>query len=923
MRFLKNGLPRVVCGFQYPVVSSAVAGTVSSFQYAVALLRLQYAVGSEHCCEKTTNYNFRNFSSKLTSFTTKMLNCILPTANTRMVKQLPTFTTKVLNCIPPTANTRKAKQLLTAKLHIACCILITCTLSAQNVDIGSVGKGKALKISGGVSANSIFYNTSQSNSRESFTYFLQGNLNIGFYQFNMPISYSYSNQGSQLDYQVPFKFNRLSLHPKYKWIQAHIGDVSMSFSPYTLSGHQFTGGGLELTPKGDFKISVMGGRLLKATEDDDDARTIPAFSRLGYGAKLGLEKEKYSIGIIGFYAKDAIKSLVIVPDDKGITPKENLVLSIDGSYKFSKNLEFKGEYASTAITQDLRAVETSENGQGLAGLFFRNRGSTAYFTALKAAFDYRIGKSAVGIGYERIDPGYQTLGAYFFNNDFENITLNTSTALFKDKVNISFNIGYQRDDLEKQKEQATSRTVGAVNLNFTASEKLSVTASYSNFSTFTNAKVNQFDVINDDNLLDNVSDALDYKQLSQNANIGINYVISKEEDKQQKLSLNYALADVSNEQGGIVRIGDASTFHNVNTSYTIGFPKKNMNITAAINGTVNTIGREDATTWGPTVSVNKKFFDKKLNTGFAASYNTSEHQSGTTSITNFRANASYVYLEKHNFNLNAIQLFKALPSGNNQELTITFGYNYTFDLGMQKKKQRKKSAVEVKEPRVIKEKRIKEFEFSYRTHLFKGAHATISKEIFAIINTEKFTTMRQLKEVIVKLETLEARLMTLENENNKVYKKAAFGYLNELYKNKDFLDTYHRLAIKSLRKLYADAVSIGADVKEDYLALLAKHNTAEKNSIKISKKDIEKLQLKEKRYKAHKWMQAQIRVLTLKDVKENKGLLNDFKNKELINVFSMLNAGKTAQDVTQYLEIEFADFYHKKSFEIKNYELLD
>ncbi len=551
-------------------------------------------------------------------------------------------------------------------------------LSAQNVDVGAIGKGKAFKVSGGISANSIFYNSNQDSGREAFTYFLQGNLNIGFYQFNMPISYSYSNQGSQLDYDVPFKFNRLSLHPKYKWIQGHIGDVAMSFSPYTLSGHQFTGGGVELTPKGAFKISAMAGQLLRATEDNEDQRTIPAFSRFGYGLKLGYEKEKYKLGIIGFYAKDNINSISTVPDDKGVTPKENLVVSLEGSYKISENLEVKAEYASTAITQDLRADTSEDNGEGLAGLLFGNRGSTEYYNAVKAGFDYSFEKSSVGVTYERIDPGYETLGAYFFNNDFENITLNSSTTLFKDKLNLSFNIGYQRDDLENQKEQATNRTVGAINATYNASEKLTITAMYSNFSTFTNARVNQFEDINDDNLLDNADEQFDYKQLSQNANVNVNYIIAKKENIRQNLNLNYALADVVNEQGGFVRIGDASTFHNANASYTLGFPKKSMNITAAFNGTINSIGREDATTWGPTLSLNKKFLDNKLNTNFGASYNTSDNQSGSTSVTNFKANATYVYKEKHNFNLNAIQLFKSLPSGSNQELTITFGYNYSF-----------------------------------------------------------------------------------------------------------------------------------------------------------------------------------------------------------------------------------------------------
>nr|WP_293301504.1 hypothetical protein [Allomuricauda sp.] len=50
---------------------------------------------------------------------------------------------------------------------------------------------------------------------------------------------------------------------------------------------------------------------------------------------------------------------------------------------------------------------------------------------------------------------------------------------------------------------------------------------YSNFRTFTNARVNQFDGINDDNQLDNDDEQFDYKQLSQNANVKVNYFIAR------------------------------------------------------------------------------------------------------------------------------------------------------------------------------------------------------------------------------------------------------------------------------------------------------------------------------------------------------------------------------------------------------------
>lgn len=550
--------------------------------------------------------------------------------------------------------------------------------SAQTVDLETLGKGKAFKLGGGVSSNGVFYSSNQEVGREPFTYFLQGNLNISFYQFSMPISYSYSNQGEQLDYNLPFNLNRLSLNPKYKWIQGHIGDVNMVFSPYTLNGHQFTGGGVELTPNGPWKISAMAGRLLKATEDDGNEQTIPAFQRMGYGIKMGYEQERYTMAMTTFYAKDDLNSIAMVPDEKGITPKENMVISIEGSYRAMEDLRLRAEYASSGITRDLRA-DVLETGNGnLAGLFLNRRASTEYYTAIKAGADYGFDKSTIGVGYERIDPGYETLGAYFFNSDLENITLNGGTVLFNNKLNLAFNVGYQRDNLDNQKQQASNRTVGAVNMAYNASEKFAISASFSNFTTFTNSKLDQFEVINDDNLLDDSDEVLSYKQLSRNANVNFNYLFSKKEHLQQNLNVNYALADVANEEDGVVRLGSASTFHNGNVSYTLGFPNRGMNITAALNGTLNTIGTDNSSTWGPTLNINHKFLDNALNTNFGASHNTSNSNAAQTKVTNLRVNASYLLKKKHSFHLNLIQLFKNLSTGNTNELTITFGHSYSF-----------------------------------------------------------------------------------------------------------------------------------------------------------------------------------------------------------------------------------------------------
>jgi hypothetical protein len=51
------------------------------------------------------------------------------------------------------------------------------------------------------------------------------------------------------------------------------------------------------------KVALMTGRLNKAIEDDGNPNTIPAYRRMGYGAHLKWEKERYKVGLIGFMQK--------------------------------------------------------------------------------------------------------------------------------------------------------------------------------------------------------------------------------------------------------------------------------------------------------------------------------------------------------------------------------------------------------------------------------------------------------------------------------------------------------------------------------------------------------------------------------------------------------------------------------------------
>jgi hypothetical protein len=585
------------------------------------------------------------------------------------------------------------KKMLIKYCLVTISILLPAMLSlhcyAQNIDIQNVGKNlkaklndkKPFKITGGVSASTVLYAGNAGGGRDPFSYLLNGNVNLSLYGVSIPVSFSLNNRGASYNYSYPRAPRRLSIHPKYKWVTGHIGDVSMGLSPYTLNGVLFTGAGADLSPAGSkFKYSILYGNLQKAVEyKPGNGNTLATYKRIGYGARAGYDKGPYKLALSVFRAKDILNSLNNKPDSLQIYPQENTAISVESSLPLMKNLVAKVEYGISVLTKDLRAPQNSDSIRvtGLNKVLGGSISSSLY-KAYKTELNYTIGSSMIGVGYERVDPGYQTLGTYFFTNDIENITAIFAQSLFKGKINLSGNVGQQRDDLDKRKSGSSRRNVGAVNISYTGGKKLTATLSYSNFQTFTNVKP-QFQYINQLTPFTNL-DTLNFRQLSQNSNLSINYVVSADKDKPKNLNINLGLQDSYDMQGGIIVKGNASRFYNLASSYNITNNPKAMNISAAFNLTYNVIGTNGIVTLGPTLGVNKKLFGKKVNTGASVSYNTTNVQGKSqNSIVAFRTNAGYIFKKKHNFSLNAIGMSRSTATqANTYDYTTTITYNYSF-----------------------------------------------------------------------------------------------------------------------------------------------------------------------------------------------------------------------------------------------------
>lgn len=795
--------------------------------------------------------------------------------------------------------------------------LFSLPILAQQVDLENIDtqlkeklKKKPFSILGSASVSGVYNEASDSPSSEPFLYFFNGNITLGFYDWTMPINYRYTNQGDALDYQIPFKFNRLSLHPKYKWILAHIGDVSMSFSPYTFNGLQFTGGGLELTPeKYPLRASFMGGRLAKATEYDGRPQTIPTYERWGYGTKLSYKKEDLEIGGILFFANDKANSLSApIPDEKKIYPLSNQVYSGFAKYKPLHFIEVFGEYALS--------------------LLGNTQSQKQDFTAYNAGINFIFTKASVGVRYEKVDPDYKTLGAYYFVNDMENITLNSSLNLFKGNVSIATSIGRQHDNLNQQKPKQSNQWVGSANVNAKVTPKLSLSGSYSNFTMFTNKLINPFDRINNPQLYEHPQDSINYRQVSQNTNANIAYAINEK----QNITLSYSFNDVVNKQNDIVRRGGISRFHNAGAAYMVQFPESKLSLSPSFNYSYSIVAREKTEVMGPSLTVGKTFFEDKLNTTLLGNYSISQSATSKGSTANAQLNVNFLPWKNHQFTLSALQSFRNAESDTQntsaQSTNVSIGYTYHFEkvelpFPSFKFKKKEKTPKE-KKPRKEKKQKIEKAgdlektkdtiplqEEKIMPEVSTTAEEPIEQQVTAtteVVITKDIPELSNITDLSFMGE-LNSKITEVHHQLQVSGKKDRKRLLQEqkllVEKAKKQQQDYREFVFRCLKNIYQQAVESDSKIKGN---ILSWKQTYDSNPTSENKESLENA---EKAYQAHLWMLNELKDMTMEKLIREEGLLSDFAKQHKEEIYEALAKKISPQQKINIISESLIDFYHK------------
>lgn len=530
--------------------------------------------------------------------------------------------------------------MLMKRLLMLVCVITMVFNVTKSQDLGQIAKQKPLIINGTLGLGVGTYTANGIPSRQrAFSYLFNGAPTISLYGIDFPFSVVVSDQ--QRGFTQPF--NQYGISPTYKWITLHAGWQSIQWSPYTLAGYNFLGGGLELNP-GKLRFGFIYGRFNKAIEEDPSQITAfsqtPAYRRTGFSAKLGWGTERNHVDIIALKGKDEAASLKNQPSSFNLTPSENLVLGISGKFSFLKHLVFDIDASGSLYTRNLLA-DTVKNLKLEKIDFIKNlitlNASTQLLTAGHTSLGYQGSNYNVLVKYKRVDPDFKSMGAYYFENDVQNYTLEGGVRLLKGQMQLNGTFGLQNDNLLHDKSYQSNRKIGSVNASF---NKINYGADlrYANYG------------IVQDRGLNPVVDTLRVAKTNHNINAMLRYSIGD-----TLISHSFVLV------GNIQALVDLNKFTSAqsesnsktaNLTYQLGFLKMGLNFNAGINYTIADIYLGHTVFFGPTLGASKDFLEGKMQLTAALSYQQQKNnERNAGNILNGSVNSSFRFTKRNAANL--------------------------------------------------------------------------------------------------------------------------------------------------------------------------------------------------------------------------------------------------------------------------------
>lgn len=558
-----------------------------------------------------------------------------------------------LGALPVKIILNTINMLIKRLLILVFCFSISfCVVHAQDVE--QMVKQKPFGINGTFGIGLGTYNVKGIPARQrNFSYIFNGAPTLTLYGISFPFSVVVSDQ--QRSYTQPF--NQYGISPTYKWATFHAGWQSIEFSPFTLAGHNFLGGGVELNP-GKLRFGFIYGRFNKAIEEDLNQPLSlaqqPAYKRTGYSTKLGVGTERNHVDVIFLNAKDHVNSLNTTPTSVALSPSENMVLGISSKFSFLKHFVFDMDVSGSIYTRNVLS-DTVKNLKldkvGFIKDLITLNSSTQLLTAAQSSIGYVAQNYNLKFRYRRVDPDYKSMGAYYFETDVQNYTIEGMIRMMKGQLQLGGSLGFQNDNILHDKAAQSNRKIGALNVSYNK-------PSYGIDLRYTNYGITQ------DRGLNPVLDVFRVARTNHNLSSVFRYTLSNE-------NISHGFILVGNLQSLVdlnefTKPNSKSNSKTANFSYQLDLPKKSLGFNANINYTTAIVSFGKTIFYGPTLGVTKTFNEGKLALNGALSYQLQRNNSiDAGSIINLNFNGSY-RISKRNAATLAIGYLKS----NSNDITL-------------------------------------------------------------------------------------------------------------------------------------------------------------------------------------------------------------------------------------------------------------
>ena len=494
------------------------------------------------------------------------------------------------------------------KFLIGGCLMlfIPFCLNAQNIE--EITKDP-FGFAGAIRFATDFYDVKGIDPRRSpSSWILSGNASFQAAGITFPFSFSFRDQ--QLSYGA--SFNQFGISPYYKWITVHAGWRNMTFSPYTLNGRTFLGGGIEMNP-GNFRLSGFYGKFknLLAVQDSViyGSSTIPIYDRKAFGGKIGFGNDHSFLDLIFIKAADDIQTPDIDEDIENpyyyaYEPKENVILGTSFKIRFFKKVDLFGNLGASAYTENAEL----ESIYGTDFTFLEDVFSLNYSSRFAIAGDggirVRIKRSTIALQYKRVEPFYSTLTTEFFYNDVENITAQFSTATRKGQFRFSGNLGFEHNNLYNHQSVTSKRIIGAANATFMPITPLVFSLRYSNYTQ------------NSESGLLAINDTLRLATTSSNFGLTGNYTLGSA--KNQNLGLYAGRTEIV-DNSPIERLQNL-TMDMVSASYSWSHKESGFRISPSLNYNRYRYPESRQERFGAGLTLSKGLMEKKLNISVGTNY---------------------------------------------------------------------------------------------------------------------------------------------------------------------------------------------------------------------------------------------------------------------------------------------------------------